>query len=88
MHSVIRRELGWPRVLTLVAVAITSIPAFAQETGTARDTPSSPLEERSPWLFTPLASSNPKLGTSVGALGGYLYFFDQKSRPSIFAVSG
>ena len=48
----------------------------------------SPFEERSPWLFTPVASSNPKLGTSVGALAGYLHFFDSKSRPSIFAVTG
>ena len=35
-----------------------------------------------------MASSNPKLGTSVGALAGYLHFFDAKSRPSIFAVTG
>jgi hypothetical protein len=33
-------------------------------------------------------SSNPKLGISVGALGGYLHYFDEKSRPSIFAVTG
>jgi hypothetical protein len=42
--------------------------------------------EKSPWLLAPLFSSNPKLGTSVGALAGYLHFFDEKSRPSIFAV--
>ena len=52
------------------------------------DTTSSPFAERSPWLFTPIASSNPKLGTSFGGLAGYLHFFDTKSRPSIFAVSG
>ena len=45
-------------------------------------------EERSPWLLAPVFSSNPKLGTSVGALGGYLHYFDEKSRPSIFAVTG
>lgn len=43
--------------------------------------------ERSPWLLAPVLSSNPKLGTAVGALAGYLHYFDQKSRPSIFAVS-
>jgi hypothetical protein len=32
--------------------------------------------------------SNPKLGTSVGALAGYLHYFDEKSRPSIFALMG
>src|SRR4029077_12402656 len=44
--------------------------------------------EKSPWLLAPLFSSNPKLGTSVGALAGYLHLFDEKSRPSIFALSG
>jgi hypothetical protein len=29
---------------------------------------------------------NPKLGTTFGALGGYLHYFDDKSRPSMFAV--
>ena len=44
--------------------------------------------EKSPWLLAPVFSSNPKLGTSVGALAGYLHSFDEKSRPSIFALSG
>jgi hypothetical protein len=35
----------------------------------------------------PVASSNPKLGTSLGGLAGYLHSFDEKSRPSIFAVT-
>ena len=34
----------------------------------------------SPWLLVPLVSSNPKLGTSFGALGGYLHVFDPGSR--------
>jgi hypothetical protein len=46
------------------------------------------LGERSPWLLAPVFSSNPKLGTTVGALAGYLHYFDEKSRPSIFAVTG
>jgi hypothetical protein len=44
--------------------------------------------EKSPWLLAPMFQSNPKLGTSVGALAGYLHYFDEKSRPSIFAVMG
>ena len=93
MYSAIRQESGWPTIVALIAVAASSIPAFAQsenvETPTKQaDTPSSPFAERSPWLFTPIASSNPKLGTSFGGLAGYLHFFDCKSRPSIFAVSG
>jgi len=74
-------------------MAIFSIPAFAENENVQpptqqAETPPSPSAERSPWLFTPVASSNPKLGTSLGALAGYLHFFDMKSRPSIFAVSG
>ena len=44
--------------------------------------------EKSPWLLAPIFQSNPKLGTSVGVLGGYLHYFDEKSRPSIFALMG
>ena len=44
--------------------------------------------EKSPWLLIPILQSNPKLGTSVGALGGYVHYFDEKSRPSIFALMG
>jgi outer membrane protein assembly factor BamA len=44
--------------------------------------------EKSPWILAPVLQSNPKLGTSLGALGGYLHYFDAKSRPSIFAVTG
>src|SRR4029078_9273961 len=79
--------------LTFIVLTAASIPAFAEnesvESPTKQsDSPSSPFSERSPWLFTPIASSNPKLGTSFGGLAGYLHFFDMKSRPSIFAVSG
>ena len=28
-----------------------------------------------------------KLGTTLGASGGYLHFFDRESRPSMFAVT-
>ena len=50
------------------------------QTETARD--------RSPWLATPLISSNPKFGTSIGALGGYLTHFDKTSPVSMFGVKG
>jgi outer membrane protein assembly factor BamA len=45
-------------------------------------------QDKSPWMIAPLVSSNPKLGTSLGALAGYLHQFDEKSRPSIFALQG
>lgn len=45
-------------------------------------------EEESPWLLAPTFSLNPKLGASFGALGAYLHYFDEKSRPSMFGVGG
>jgi len=41
----------------------------------------------SPWLLVPIFSANPKLGLSVGALAGYLHYFDEQSRPSIIGVN-
>ncbi|WP_130430176.1 hypothetical protein [Rivibacter subsaxonicus] len=41
----------------------------------------------SPWLLLPTFSNNPKLGTSVGALAGYLQKFDPQSQVSIFGVN-
>jgi hypothetical protein len=64
-----------------IAVLGYSFAAFGQ-------TASESASERSPWLVIPLVQSNPKLGTSVGALAGYMHYFDEKSRPSIFALMG
>jgi hypothetical protein len=64
---------------------------FAQtagQQGPKGESPPMSAQERSPWLLAPIFSSNPKLGTTVGALGGYLHYFDEKSRPSIFALTG
>lgn len=41
-------------------------------------------DKESPWLLAPTLSSDPKLGTSVGVLGGYLYQFDTESTQSMF----
>ena len=46
-----------------------------------------PPATRSPWLLLPTFSSNPKLGTSLGALGGYVTKFDAESQASIFALA-
>ena len=50
--------------------------------------PASAPEKPSPWLFAPVFTSNPKLGTTLGATAGYLHLFDPKSRPSMFAATG
>ena len=41
----------------------------------------------SPWLLLPTFANNPKLGTSVGALAGYVRKFDAQSQVSIFGIS-
>jgi len=41
----------------------------------------------SPWLLLPSFANNPKLGTSVGALVGYVRKFDAQSQVSIFGIS-
>jgi len=71
------------KMLAGVALAAASLSAVAQA-----QAPADAAEERSPWLVIPVFQSNPKLGTSLGALAGYLHYFDEKSRPSIFAVMG
>jgi outer membrane protein assembly factor BamA len=38
-------------------------------------------------MASPLVSSNPKLGTSLGAIGGILYYFDEQSRVSVLGLS-
>jgi hypothetical protein len=72
----------------MIAAPISAL-AQVDEQGGAKS-PDSPLTamERSPWLLAPVFNSNPKLGTSLGALAGYIHLFDEKSRPSIFAVTG
>jgi len=44
-------------------------------------------KEESPWLLVPTLSSNPKLGTTVGAMAGYMHYFDPDSRVSIFGLN-
>jgi hypothetical protein len=46
-----------------------------------------PKKAPSPWLLLPTFSNNPKLGTSLGALAGYVRKFDAQSQVSIFGVS-
>ena len=65
-------------LLTLLMTGHQACPA--EETSSAK-------EPDSPWLLIPTFTSNPKLGTAFGALGGYLHKFDPKSQLSIFGVT-
>jgi hypothetical protein len=71
------------RILVIAGLATASVSAVAQT-----ETPAASAEERSPWLIAPVFNSDPKLGTALGAIGGYLHYFDEKSRPSMFAMTG
>jgi hypothetical protein len=46
-----------------------------------------PPERESPWLVVPILSLDPKLGTSLGAMAGYMHYFDEKSQVSLLAAS-
>ena len=66
--------------------------ANAPSATSARDAPlvataAAAPETESPWLVLPTLSSNPKLGTSLGALTAYLHYFDEKSQVSMFGAS-
>jgi hypothetical protein len=69
--------------LAVAGLAVAAASVFAQE-----QSPPAPAEERSPWLLAPILTTDPKLGTTVGGLAGYIHYFDEQSRPSIFAVTG
>ena len=73
--------------LLLLCAAATLAPAGAAVTG-AEESGGQPREApaASPWMVLPVVSSDPKLGTSAGVLGGYLYTFDPQSRVSLFGV--
>jgi hypothetical protein len=69
--------------------------AYAEDSSTSEETEAQSSsadadenKKKSPWVATPLLSSNPKFGTSVGGLAAYLYHFDKKSPVSMFGLTG
>jgi hypothetical protein len=76
----VRRELRRSaRIALVLAGCLLAHVVHAQE--------EEPKKAPSPWLLLPTFSNSPKLGTSVGALAGYLRKFDPQSQVSIFGVS-
>ncbi len=45
-------------------------------------------DKESPWLLTPLVSSDPKLSTSLGGLAAYIRQLDESSTPSLTGAFG
>jgi hypothetical protein len=63
------------RALAAAAALLLSLPALAQ------------TEAESPWLVVPLFTIDPKLGTSLGLMAGYMHHFDEASRLSMLGAS-
>src|SRR5436190_1217448 len=59
-----------------------------QEAKTAPVAVEAAKKEESPWLIAPLMSLNPKLGFSVGAIIGYMFYADEKSKFSMIGLNG
>jgi hypothetical protein len=64
-------------------------PALVNGTGGSSSDQTTPSDQggSSPWLLVPLVSSNPKIGTSAGALAAYATRFDADSRISLFGIT-
>ena len=76
--------------VTLASSCPWALAQAQEEKPPAADTaqrPAGPGKE-SPWILAPVFNANPKLGFALGALAGYVHYFDEKSRPSIFALTG
>ena len=72
--------------LGLALLVLGASPGQAQ-TPDETDAPAQKPVARSPWLATPLLSSNPKFGTSIGGLVGYLHKFDSQSPVSMVGLT-
>ncbi|MCK5881092.1 MAG: hypothetical protein KAG18_04395 [Sinobacterium sp.] len=72
----------------IVALSMLSSQVFSDESTPSKNSDNSQSNSiKSPWIITPLVSSNPKLGTSAGVLTAYMYKFDLKSPASLFGMT-
>ena len=77
------------RSLTAVFLAISLVMSSnVQADEKPEVSPEEDSKEESPWLITPLISSDPKISTAAGVLAGYVHQFDEESPPSLFGVVG
>jgi hypothetical protein len=77
------RRLSGLAALSGWLIFVVSATAFAQQA----DAPApDPGESSSPWLFVPIVSSNPKIGTSGGVLAAFVKKFDPDSRVSLIGL--
>jgi hypothetical protein len=84
----VERAAACGRGVVLAILSCALVFSTAEAVAAATDT-QAPVEQReSPWLLLPIFSSDPKLGTSVGALAAYLRKFDPVSSASMFGTGG
>jgi hypothetical protein len=74
-----RRLAGCP----FIGLLILSVLYGACQSSRADDTDAG----ESPWLLVPNLSVDPKLGSSLGVMGGYIHKFDPLSTPSMLVAS-
>ena len=74
------------RLIISLLVLLTVLPFIHAEE--QADPAAGDESESSPWLITPLVSSDPKIATAAGALAGYVHEFDDKSPASLIGVAG
>src|SRR3954467_3113862 len=80
------------RAAPLLLAALAGVPATALAQSGRADVVEGRAEGRteekaSPWLVLPTFPGRPKPRASLGALVGYMHYFDEKSRPSMFGVT-
>ena len=74
--------------LLVIILSICVLLAFDVHAQEISDVPPEKDSKSSPWLISPLFSSDPKLSTAFGVLAGYVKQFDEKSPPSLIGVAG
>ena len=79
-----------PELKTIILFTLLLVASIAQADETTEATKAPSVEEvkSSPWLITPILSSDPKISTSAGILAAYIHKFDKESPPSMFGVMG
>jgi hypothetical protein len=89
-----RRRTLWPPLMVaagaMLALATTARADTAAPVATSALASKQAEEDKdseSPWLLVPTLSSSPKLGTSLGGMGAYMYYFDPQSKASLFGAS-
>jgi len=78
---------GYWRFALLWMLCLLVPAAIAQPQGAAQAA-AAEEESESPWLLAPTISSNPKVGTSLGFMGGYLFKIDEESTSSMTGLTG